>query len=259
MRFFLLVSVVSFWMFSAHALYMGCPEEPSVLPVGIALPEDSLIGLKVGYQGDFTSDSRLKVCNGTRRAMNEVSLLSNQGVVTLGLFDRAEIYGSVGALKAYLTNRFLSDGKKRDFQTQNQLTWGVGTRVLLFSKDQMNIGLQGGFQSAEPHLKWNTVNGVAAPGSGSLDYSQWQVALGVSYAIDFFIPYVGMNYLRTKATLSGINKEMGLFPNHFKMRNRCWAGALLGCTLTASKTFDLTIEGRLFNELAFSLAGNIKF
>lgn len=105
-------------------------------------------------------------------------------------------------------------------------TWGAGMRGVLFRK------------------KCTALNaGVAYQASPGFKYREWQAGIGLSNRIDLFIPYFGITF----AGVSG------------KYHNKHTVGLALGCRFDYEKYADLTVEARVFDEQAFTLAANIKF
>ena len=243
---------------SLYALYNGNPSAPNIIDEGIFSCEDQLIVFKAGYQGDIVFDRKLRARKGASGRMDRCEMGMNQGVITLNLLDRFEVYGSVGAMSAFLTHRPHVDFQRREYQTGDQLTWGTGARVVIVPFKNIDLGVEGGYQSAGPDVKWNAKDGVAYRTRAHFNYHEWQVGVGLSYHVDFLIPYFAVKYSNAQAKLSRIRPD--ILPNSsFKMNSREHFGLALGCTLSNAKIFDLTAEVRLFDEQAITLAGNLKF
>jgi major outer membrane protein len=247
-----------FSMTSLYALYNGNPSAPDIIDEALFSCQDNFFVIKAGYQGDYVFDRKLAARKGITGRMDQSQIGMNQGVLTLNLQDRFEIYGSVGAMNAFLSDRPHVDGQRRQYETHDELTWGVGGRCLIVPFKNIDFGVDACYQYANPHLAWNAINGVAYKTRGRLKYEEWQVGLGLSYHIDFFTPYLAVKYSNVWAKMSHIRPDI-LPVSHFKMKSREHFGLALGCTLSNGKIFDLTGEVRLFDEQAVSVAGNIKF
>lgn len=241
------------------ALYMGNPDEPEIIQTAIFTPEDAIVKFKLGYQGDFVFDRRLKAYDGVQGRIDTCSFHTDQGVLTLTFLDRIDVYGSVGAIETEFSHRPKIDHNRREYQSNYSTTWGVGGRLVLFTWDNTTLGMQGGFQWANPHIKWDALNGTAFTTDAVMRYREWQIAAGVSHQIDLFIPYLGIQYSNVHALLSQLRPDLELGRSHFRMRNRDYFGLVVGCTLSPGKWIDLTIEVRMIDEQALSLAGNAKF
>lgn len=239
-------------------LYNGNPAEPQIIDKGFFIAQDSLFNFKVGYQGDWVYDRKLRAFKTARGRIDRFEIWINQGVATLSLLDRIELYGSAGSMKAEISHRPHSDGKHREYQTHDKWTAGIGMRVLLMQWKHTSLGIDGKFQYGEPPVTWGTVNGVAfrTPG-GRLLYREYQVSAGFAQAVDIFTPYAAVTYSNVHASFEGLDDVIP--HHHFKMRSRDHFGLALGCTFSSGKKFDFNIEARVLDEQAVTAAGNIKF
>jgi hypothetical protein len=244
---------------NAFALYMGNPSEPNIIQSRIFFSEDAFMIVKVGYQGDYVLDRRLKTYGGTHGRIDSFNFYMNQGVFTLNFLERFEVFGSVGAMQTTLSHRPKFDHQRREYQSNDHTTWGVGGRAILFEWGKTAIGVEGGFQWANPHIKWDALNGTSFTTDAVMRYREWQVAAGVSHQIDIFIPYGGVKYSNVYALMSQLRPDLMLQHSSFKMRSRDYFGLVLGCTLSPSKIIDFTVEVRMIDEQAISLASNIQF
>jgi hypothetical protein len=240
------------------ALYNGSPAAPETIDTGMFLSSNSSVALKTGYQGDFLFDKRLHTFEGSHGAIDQFEAISNQGVVTLNIIDSYEVYGSAGAMKVFLSNRPHSDHKRREYQMDDHLTWGVGGRAILFHWAKTFLGIDGKYQRNESHVKWNTLNGESLAPRGRFTYEEWQVGAGIAQNIDRFTPYAALRYSDPHAKLRGLNHQVLSHDRFVLKTNRHW-GLSLGCTLSSAKSFDMTVEVRMFDEEALTLAGNVKF
>lgn len=249
--FFLLLSPL-------YALYNGNPSAPNLIDEPLFSCEEDLFILKAGYQGDFVLNRKLQADHGATGRMDEAQLSMNQGVLTLNMQDRFELYGSVGAMNAFLSHYSRHDYQRREYQTHDNLAWGAGARFVIVPFEHIDLGIEGGYQKARNHLSWITLDGVPIESRGLFLYQEWQVGIGLSYHVDFFTPYLAVKYSNVNAKFTHLGSNL-LIGNGFKMHSREHYGLALGCTLSNGRIFDLTAEVRLFDEQAATLAGNIKF
>jgi hypothetical protein len=241
-----------------HALYNGNPVEPAAIEQGLFLEEDNLFSAKAGYQGTYVFDRKLRAYDGAKGRIDQCQLLFNQAVVTVNVFDRIEVYGTIGSMNAFLSHRPHVDMRRREYQTSDHPTWGVGARGLLMNWGNTSLGVNGSYQWGRPHVKWIAVDGVSQTTAAVLKYREWQVGIGVAHQVDVFIPYISLVYSHVHARMEHLRASV-LPRSSFDMRNRDHFGMALGCTLTTERVFDLTVEGRVFDEQAVTLAGNLKF
>lgn len=106
-----------------------------------------------------------------------------------------------------------------------------------------------------------TTNGalVNPQGNSKICFYEWQVGLGASYQIDFFIPYLGAKWSNAGASFKHL--PAGFLPtgSYFKTKNRRKFGMVIGTTLSTSNRFAATVEARLIDEQSITLAADIKF
>jgi hypothetical protein len=244
---------------NAFALYLGNPASPDAIERGLFIAEDAFMTVKAGYQVDFILDKRFKYYSGASARIDSFEGELNQGVITLDFLERIEAYASVGAMQATFSHRPKPGQFMREYQTNYRVTWGVGGRLIVYEWGNSFIGLEGGYQWAYPHIKWDALNGSAFTTDAKMRYREWQAGVGFAHRIEMFIPYIAVKYSNVKAKVSSIRHDLELAHSHFKMRNRDHFGLVLGCTLTPDKFFDINVESRLIDEQAITLAGNVKF
>ena len=216
------------------------------------------MGLKIGYQGDWTFDRLLRSYAGSHGKIDQFEILMNQGIIALNYLDRFEIYGSVGSMRNHFWYRPKVDHKRREFETNNHWTAGGGVRLLLAEWGNTGLGLDGKIQYGKPSIEWITVNGVSHSSGARVAYHEWQGSVAVYHTVGFFTPYLGVKYSNVHADVSGLSKSV--FPHkHFKMTNRCRFGIALGCTLSPGKKGEVSLEVQLIDEQGLTFGGNIKF
>jgi hypothetical protein len=223
---FLFTAAVFFSSSPGSALYNGNPSEPRLIENGVIWKKGK-VGVKAGYEGDFMYDRDLNI--------DRFKYFINQGVLSLNVKRRVEVYGSLGEMRANF------DQKGREYRTDHHLTWGVGARGILFRKRTTTLGMDGAYQMAHLHIRGN---------SAKLKYQDWQVGLGIAHQVDILTPYLAL-------TCSGMRGKMT--EPALRLRNRHWIGFALGCSFCSGQCFDVNVEARVLDEQAFSLAANLKF
>ncbi len=241
------------------ALYNGNPAEPDMIEKGFFVSECFPVNVKLGYQGDFVLDRFLKAREGVSCRVDRFQSRSDQGVVTLNIYNTFEMYGSLGAMDCEFSLRPHKDGKRREFQTDYRLTWGAGGKLLIFNWEQATFGIDGKYQRGYPHVKWDSINGVAFSSESRVEYREWQVGGAVSYECDLLIPYVAVKFSNVDTTVDQIAGNMELGTSRFKMKSRHQVGMSLGCSLSTGNYFDINIEIQLIDEQGITLAGNVQF
>src|SRR3990167_6207382 len=146
-----------------RALPVGNTAAPQILREGFFIPEDSWIDVRVGYEGDFVADARLKQTGGGKGRVDDDSQSTNSGTVTINLLDRVDIYSVLGSSRTCAKWRFL-DGAGEIHQVQletfHDLLWAVGARAILFAWESCDLGCGGRYSAANHYPSWLTIDGV---------------------------------------------------------------------------------------------------
>ncbi|QVL57749.1 MAG: hypothetical protein KFB93_01350 [Simkaniaceae bacterium] len=242
------------------ALYMGNPSAPEIVDEGFFFCKENWFAVKAGYQRDWVFDRNMKAVSKISGRMDDFDFISDQGVLTINLIDRIELYGSAGAARFHAIHRPRA-GVRHEYETHDQFTWGLGARGAFATWKGASFGVDAVYQRAHPTMKWMTVNGApVTPRPGSkLTYYEWQVGFGASYQIDLFIPYIGAKYSNAGARFK--NLPSGFLPSgrYFKTKNRRKFGMVVGTTLSNGNRFAATVEARLIDEQSITLAAEVKF
>src|SRR5690349_10377412 len=100
-------------MRSLIALTVGNPAQPQIIDQGFWIPQDALVGVKVGYEGDRVQNRKMRANGGAHGRIDAMTLSFDQGVVILNYMDRLELYGSVGSMHGEVSHRPHLDRKCR--------------------------------------------------------------------------------------------------------------------------------------------------
>jgi hypothetical protein len=180
-------------------------------------------------------------------------------VLTLNIYNRFEIYGSLGAMDCEFSFRPRIDEQRREFQTDYRLVWGVGGKLLIFNWDEASFGIDGKYQRGYPHVKWDSISGVSFSSAAKVLYQEWQVGGAVSYECNLLVPYFGIKFSNVNAQVRNVAENMELETSRFKMKSRHQIGMCLGCSLGTGNYFDINLEVQLIDEQGVTLAGNVLF
>ncbi len=244
-----------------NALYQGNPSNPEIIDKGFVFANDSFMGVKIGYQRDQIFDRKLSPKGGIKGEISEVQQIYDQGVLILDFMDRVEIFGSAGAMSIYINDQQTVAGTayQLEYQTHNDFTWGIGTRVDIVSWCNTTLGATVNFQDAIPSMRWNSINGAPFASTGKIRWKEWQVGVGLSHHIDVFTPYIGVNYSQVHSKIHGITRPVPHYPRSFRMHSRERWGLAIGCDLSTGKIFDIGVEARMISEQAVTFKADIKF
>lgn len=246
---------------------VGNPAFPKLVQNGFFVPSDFCVDARVGYEGDFVSDARLKQYLGGSGRVDCFTQDVNSGTVTFNMMNRADVYGVLGASQFSADWRFeVLQGNtisvhRAQMETLSQFLWGLGGRAILFETKTLTLGIGGRYSRSKAKPVWLTVDAVnQGVGSAQCEWNEWQVDLDFAFQVDLFTPYVGVKY-------SIVHARVGPFPvavagnqstvDSFK--SRIPAGIVIGCSISNEKYFMLNVEARLVNEEAVTISGDLRF
>ncbi len=240
---------------------VGNPSSPRLINEGFFIPKTSPVSVRAGYEGDFVGDARLEQYNESSGRVDDYTQDSNCGVLTLNVLDRIDVYSLFGSSRTNADWRFTTDVTHRaEVETLYDFIWGVGARGILWGNEAMCLGLGGRYEQSHYDSLWMTIDGDVQLADGAyLHWREWQIDLDFSYKIDIFTPYIGLKYSNARTKISGdvpISNN-GSEINQFENRNP--VGIFIGCSLSSGKYFMLNVEGRLIDESAVTISGDLRF
>jgi len=236
----------------ATAAPVGNPTKPIL--------EGREIPLNVGAELDFVGDRDLDV-SGEDVCVEDLGWYGAK--ISYILEDKVEPYVLLGVAQAEFSESY--SGTDLVYETETDLALGLGVTVFLHEFDNgVRLGADGKFRRVEPDLDKVMLGGIeyspGVPGFSDFaaEYSEWQIALGISKEIGDFVPYGGIKYTDVetslKATISGTTYQIddANSDNVF--------GIFIGCDfLIPTEDLSISVEARFIDELAFSVAGNYRF
>ncbi len=253
-------------LFSALSLVaspVGNTAAPSIIEQGLFTSCNDFINLRLGYEGDFVADARLEQVEGGHERVDCYRQGTNAGTVTINILDRMDLYGLFGSSKTRANWRFMNPASeivRIVADTRWDFLWAVGSRAILFQWSQASLGCGGRYSHASYTLSKLTSDGVHAPIAGAqFQWTEWQVNLDISYKIHYFTPYIGVKYSRPQTDLSHFSVPISPDGNSNQFLARDPVGVYLGCGLSTGKYVMLNIEGRLVDEEAITVSGDIRF
>lgn len=248
----------------AFALYNGNPSFPMMPETGIFIAKEDWLGVKAGYEFDYVYDRKLHLegqhLEHCSKRVQEYHSLANYGVVTINFNDRVEIFSTLGAMSFKIAHHPFPDTKV-SYHTGTHFTWGVGGRAILAYWGDLQVSVNAAYVKSDPRVSSLEVNGKSySTRQAEIDYSQWQVGIGVSYRVNWFIPYIGVDYSDFRARIEHLNSIKALFPDkHVTFKDSYPSGLYLGFGLSPDRAFNMNVEVRLLNENAVSASADFKF
>ncbi len=252
--FFFLVQVA----FSAP---VGNPATPRTIEKGFIF-SGKWFSFRLGYEGDFVSNRRLKEKRAHR--IDDFAQDCNSGFLVINLLNRLDLYGIIGQSRYksdWIIQQSATSFTRIDLETNYRWRWGAGLNAIFFEWGDVTFALGGRYAKTDPSLLWISLDAdTYKPDSPSFSYEEWQSDAAISYKIDIFVPYVAFKYSHTDVRLTVpdlVISSFGTDEMHMKSRNNY--GAALGCGLSNGDYFQLNGEVRLFDEEAFTVTGEFRF
>jgi hypothetical protein len=285
----LLAIVAGLMTYSAvYALPVYNPDQPELLKHGVFTCSDSCWGIELGFRGDYVFDRKLKHSGrhenleDFHKDVCDYSISTNAGQLTLNLWDRLDVYVWVGAAQTEFEEqvRLLGTFAPTDWEniqgrTKEGTAWGVGARAVLWQCGRTALGIDGQYAYSHAKLQCLTLNDVPiqqispfgiGPGEDPSKYNitnrEWQVSLGVSHRICWFVPYVAVKYSSFRAKFRGTvftTTTFGTLDFDSCFKNRDVVGFVAGISLVDSERMHVTAEGRFFDEKALTVAADFRF
>lgn len=245
-----------------HALPVGNPAAPRMVTEGFFLNVKSGVSGRVGYEGDFVRDGYFKQQDGD--TVDKYGETNNTATVTFNILDWTDVYAILGNSQASSNWRFTNPENeviRIQMETNAELLWGVGARVILWEGSHATLGAGGRYEQSGNKVSWLTSDGVSQSVNGTnLYWHGWQADLDVAYHIDLLTPYVGVKYSNIHSSITGAQTQIaaGGSQNAY-LTNRIPVGMVVGCSLSTGKYFMLNLEARLINEEAATISADIRF
>ncbi|MEL7431033.1 MAG: hypothetical protein AAGI90_00690 [Chlamydiota bacterium] len=261
MYFLLLLSVLAISLSGAPA---GSPLSPALLQKGLFSKKHAPCALSSGYAGNFVFDRRLNQYKTGEGRVDNYELYSQSGLLTVTLMERASFCSLLGSGKIESDFCVVSDGVLRHVvtKTEEDFSLGFGSDLLLLDWRLFALGAGLLYTKMRPALTTLTVDGISyKPGGARFSYEEWQGHVGISYQVGFLMPYIGTKYTSasSEVTLPCVRYLFNESNRSRFFRSRKHWGLYLGCSVTRSEVFALTIETRLIDEEAVSVFAEIRF
>ncbi|OGN59448.1 MAG: hypothetical protein A3F40_04915 [Chlamydiae bacterium RIFCSPHIGHO2_12_FULL_27_8] len=259
MKNFLILFLINISIFAAP---VGNPLTPEIIQTGFYIPPSGFVNVRLGYEGNFISNANLqKSFNGNE--IDNFKLDSNSGSFILNFKKRLDLFGIFGVSRIRSEYRFSYQDviSRIEYESDYRIFYEAGGRVILIQWGNTALDIGGRYSKTKPGLSFIILDGVPQIKDNSfIKFSSYQINLGLSYAIDIFIPYIGTKYSQSKAELQGLNfviSDEGT--GYLNMKNKNDFGLYLGCSLSNKRYFLLNLEARFIDEEAISISGEFKF
>jgi hypothetical protein len=283
----LLAMIVGLAAYSAvYALPVYNPDQPARLKYGVFTHGDNCWGFELGFRGDYVFNRELRYAQGYaniadfQKDVCDYRISTNAGQVTLNLWRRVELYGWVGAAQVEFEEQVRLDGSTAggitdwlniQGRTKEAVAFGVGARAVLWKTARTAVGFDGQYARSHGKFQCVNINGVPVqqttgvnldPSRFSVTNKEWQLSLGISHRICWFIPYIAMKYSNFRGqfrSFSWTDPNVGTVNASSGLRSKNGFGFAAGVSLVDSTRMHATIEGRFVDERALTVAADFRF
>lgn len=235
------------------ALPVGNPSDIDMLTRGIGGRGAAEWNLRLGYDGNFVFNRNLKVLP-SGSYVERVSVMTNAGYLALSLFDRGELFGTLGSSSLNLCSQAgtfgsASPSDSLEIGSDVALSWSVGGRATLLRCACWTLHVEGQYFKFDPEITRFVGGGVYEnPGNG-VSYREWQVGCGLSYYLELLlpvVPYVAVGWSQVEVGMGG--EFLGVTLRDLEERRK--VGYAVGVSLIDDGAVALTVEGRFVSERA---------
>ncbi len=242
-------------------MLIGNPAEPQLLENGLRT-SPSWWSFRFGYFDDWVyqqtfHDEFTQIDMPQGETTMELSTYA--GLLTFNIKNRVDIYGIVGSSRIQLDEETFS---------KRALAWGIGSKGILFKSQDFCLGLDVKYFETYQKPKYFVVENLPynIVSRYKLKYHEIQAALGLSYRIWNFVPYVNATYLLSHieptppvllVRLPDLDEVVDVYSKSVVGKNH-W-GLAAGLTLIDCAMVSLSFEWRLLNQNAINVNGEIRF
>ncbi|MCH9625073.1 MAG: Major outer membrane porin [Chlamydiales bacterium] len=267
---------------AAHALPLGNPADASLLCDGLFIeghcydfcePDISwcdAYSVRLGYYGDFVFNRHLEVNEHHQHDdIEKTEMYTNAGYIALNLFDRIDLFSTVGASYLWIdTNESAfggTAGQRLVLETDTSFSWSIGARYTILECGCTLFGVEAQYFSACPSVTRVTLaeeSSVYPSSNVVLKYHEWQVGVGLSHRIWNLVPYIGIKASGVCANFNNALVSVPTAPNPLELRdlnNQRYAGYAFGVSLVDCERMSLTVEARFPDEKALYASGQVRF
>lgn len=240
----------------AFSIFVGNPYSPALSPEGFFIKSSFL---KTGFLYDYIFKGRyqdkFKTIDSTP---TNTKLFTQAAVVTINLFEKLDIYGIIGNSRLQLDQLFYAN---------NNLSWGIGSKAILFQKGFFNTGLDVKYFRTKQKGDYFLIEKELAMlvGDFYFNYEEIQGSLSASYRGEFILPYIGVTYFYStldpntnKGLLQFSDNQLLDFYTSQAVSRRKW-GMVIGTTIVNCKNANVNIEARMFDQNGYNIFGEIRF
>jgi major outer membrane protein len=231
---------------------------------------------RIGFYGDYVFNRHLKVSqNEQDSSIRRTELYTNAAYLAFNVWNRIEIFGSLGASKMRLQTpdsaflRVAGPNYALNIDIDSHFSWSLGGRGTIWECGCFGIGVEGQyfcFKSAINYLDNNFTEPVYLE-DADIRYEEYQIGFGATYQIPivgcgtFVVPYVGVKWAHPRLDMGNytiLDSEDNLV-TLFNLKRQKDFGYAVGLTLVGSSRWSFTAEARFVDELALHINTQFRF
>lgn len=255
---------------SAFALPIGNPWEASLMRDGIfwegnGAPCWNLCNawsVRLGFYGDYVFHQDMEnIAQKGHPHLHDFEFYTNAGYLALNLWDRIDLFGTLGATRASIQTNLSAVGgtsnRRLFLESDTSFSWSIGGRATIWEYGCFGIGAEGQYFRSLLNRNFTKIENEAPIYADGVEttFREWQFGFGGAYRINIsscltaLIPYAGVKWSRTRLT-PNIGGEI---------RSSCYFGFAVGATLLGCNKGSITVEGRFLNQKAVYVNGQVRF
>lgn len=216
--------------------------------------------VRVGVVSNSVCDRKLEV-KSSKSHVDTASFRESGLALTVGMFNRFDVYARVGAAKLDLLLRN-AGGYNTSISTAMGTNWAFGGRAVLYSIDNTTLNVFGEYSRFRADVK-DVVVGADSSGytASRARAEDWHLGVGVSHTIavspDFsVVPNLAVRY--SDAKLRFTNETSPGIATLERMQARGNFGGSIGCGFYAGKMFGVNVNANFFDEAAVGVTAEIR-
>lgn len=272
-RFLIVITAIWLGESSLFAMPVLNPSQPQDLNRSIIFSDKkSDLFLKGGFRGDYVF-ARKMICDTGTRSRN-VSLYSNEALLSIQFCNQVSLYGFIGAstleVNGFRRDNFNSTPNIVFLNMRSETTpiLGFGFKCILWRGNiafigQSFVAFDAQYeQVVSANFKVAKVSGFQASANMvGFSYREQQYSLTLGHKIGAFEPYFAFKWSSARINPQGhreiVYKDNTItFRSYKSFKNE---GLALGASYYSNATMNMIFEVRIVDELASTICWNMKF
>ncbi len=247
--FYILFTLFPCFVFSA---YIGNPSSPALLQEGVFFSDKWPVNCSLSFDATklFNDKDKFKPTwqeEGFQNAkMKGETYIAS---VVLTILERLDCYAGVGIM--HMHPSFKRDGYYYKGRSKSHPACRLGAKILLFEVNNFSFGADVKYLTFHFRTTDFTVNPLPPEEEEyKLNLTEWQIALGISYQVKWFSPYIGLDVRNMEILMKDTDiSEKG----RIKMINRHKTGVYCGFSFVLTTSLSITAEARFVSEQAVTV------